>query len=232
MINNREIANEYYQKVNQLVDEYITDWGIKPSSLKNYLNPDGKRFKQFLSRNGMNEISGADKILRDVIEDRCAMELDGVLTFESFNFRQDIDGNIKFNLFKGIENSDLGHEKSISNYFDIDLSSVDIVDPSKHLFQIIDWDSNDLYVIVFDQEDIELIKFNLVEAVMNQTSSEEKELVPGVKMKFSDIIDEKKLKEKLDEEVTENIITSLLSKDLGDEWDFVAKVDNYFIFVS
>jgi len=232
MINNREIANEYYQKVNQLVDEYITDWGIKPSSLKNYLNPDGKRFKQFLSRNGMNEISGADKILRDVIEDRCAMELDGVLTFESFNFRQDIDGNIKFNLFKGIENSELGHEKSISNYFDIDLSAVDIVDPSKHLFKIIDWDSNDLYVIVFDQEDMDLIKLNLMESILAKTIEETKELLPGIKIKFSDIIDEEKLKEKLENDLSEEIITSVLTKEFGDEWDFVAKSGNYYLFVS
>jgi hypothetical protein len=232
MINNREMANEYYKKVNQLVDEYIRDWGIKPSSLKNYLNPIGKRFNQFLARNGMNEITGADKVLRDVIEDRCAMESDGVLTFENFNFRLDSESKVKFDLFKGIENSELGHEKSISNYFDIDLSAIDIVDSTKHLFKIEDWDGNDLYVIVFDEEDIELIKFNLMESVLKQSSSELKELVPGVKMKFSEIIDEKKLKEKLDNQLTEEIITSILSNEFGEEWDFEAKTGRYFLFVS
>ena len=36
-INNREDANKYYQTINDLVDDYIDKWKIKPSNLKRYL---------------------------------------------------------------------------------------------------------------------------------------------------------------------------------------------------
>ena len=36
-INNREDANRYYQIVNELVDDYLDKWKIRPSNLKRYL---------------------------------------------------------------------------------------------------------------------------------------------------------------------------------------------------
>jgi len=230
MITNREEANEYYQRVNQLVDEYINEWGIRPSSLMNYLNPGSKRFKQFLARNGLNEISGTDKILRDVIEDRCALESDGVLTFENYKFI-DENNQIESDIFKGIENSELSHEKSISDYFDIDLSSIDIVDSKKHLFKVIDWNGTDLLVVVFDKEDIDLIKFNIMESIMDKTSKELKEVMPGVNIQLSEIIDSEKLNKKLESGLTEEIITRILSSELGEEWDFESKIGNFYLFV-
>ena len=35
-INNREDANKYYQIMNELVDEYIDKWKIRPAKLKKY----------------------------------------------------------------------------------------------------------------------------------------------------------------------------------------------------
>ena len=37
-INNREDANKYYQIMNELVDEYIDKWKIRPAKLKKYLS--------------------------------------------------------------------------------------------------------------------------------------------------------------------------------------------------
>jgi hypothetical protein len=36
-INSKEDANKYYQVVNNLVDDYIDKWKIKPSNLKKIL---------------------------------------------------------------------------------------------------------------------------------------------------------------------------------------------------
>ena len=84
-INNSEDANKYYQMINGLVDDYIDKWKVRPSKLSAYLKPGGQRFNKFLERNKLKGISGAERILRDVIEDREHMEKDGVVTFESFN---------------------------------------------------------------------------------------------------------------------------------------------------
>ena len=86
MINNREDANKYYQQVNELIDEYIDKWKIKPSSLGRYLKPGSDRFNKLLGRNNLKEVNGIDRVLSDVIEDRVNMERDAVLTFENFKF--------------------------------------------------------------------------------------------------------------------------------------------------
>lgn len=84
-INTREELNYYYELVNKLVDEYISDWNIMPSKLKKYLKPGTKGFQNFLDRNNLSDIKNIKSILIDVIDDRVYMEKDGILKFESFN---------------------------------------------------------------------------------------------------------------------------------------------------
>lgn len=233
-ISSTEDANNYYSKVNQLVDEYINDWGIKPSALKNYLKPGGKRFAQFLSRNGMNEVSGADRILKDVIEDRCAIESDGVLTFENFNFIKTDEYTVNLlsqEIFKGIENSQLSHEKCIADYFDVNLSNIEILDEKKHLFKIEDWGKVDLMVIIYDQEDIDLIKFNITNYITENLKGETKELIDGLTVKISEILDPSKLQELIDLRLSEDILTQILSKQFGEDWDFERKHGDFYIWV-
>jgi len=52
-INNREDANKYYQIINELVDEYIDKWKIRPKNLKKYLRPGSDRFNKFLLRHSL-----------------------------------------------------------------------------------------------------------------------------------------------------------------------------------
>ena len=72
-INNREDANKYYQQINELIDDYMDKWKIRPSNLKRYLQPGSERFNRFLKRNNFKEVNGIDRILSDVIEDRVNM---------------------------------------------------------------------------------------------------------------------------------------------------------------
>ena len=67
-INNREDANKYYQMINELVDDYIDKWKIRPSSLKKYLQPGSERFNRFLERNKLKDVKGSEVILKDIIE--------------------------------------------------------------------------------------------------------------------------------------------------------------------
>lgn len=228
-------ANEYYAKINSLVDEYINDWKIRPSSLKNYLKPDGKRFRQFLARNEMIGVIGADKILRDVIEDRCAIEQDGVLTFESFNFRQTEDYKMQLIsdvIFKGIENSELSHEKCIADYFDVSLSSIEIIDSKKHLFKIEDWSNDDLQVAVYDTEDLDLIKSNLVNFFLENSTQQEVNIIKGLEVKLFDILDSDKTEKIIKEKLTDKIVSSIISSEFGEDWSFSGKHGDFYLWVS
>ena len=123
-INTREDANKYYQMVNTLIDDYIDKWKIRPSNLKRYLQPCSERFNKFLKRNGLKEIKGAERILRDVIEDREAMEKDGVITFENFQLFESEEfklSSLKQCLYKGIEKASNKHEKALADHFDTSL---------------------------------------------------------------------------------------------------------------
>lgn len=228
-------ANEYYAKINSLVDEYINEWGIRPSSLKNYLKPDSKRFRQFLARNEMSSVIGADKILKDVIEDRCAIEKDGVLTFENFNFIQTDDYKmvlLSSEIFKGIENSELSHEKCIADYFDVSLSSIEIIDSKKHLFKIEDWGNDDLNVVVYDSEDLELIKSNLVNFFIESSTEHEVNIIQGLGIKLFDIINKEKTEKLIGEKLTDKIISKIISNEFGEEWSFSGKHGEFYLWVS
>jgi hypothetical protein len=140
-IKSREDANKYYQLVNELIDEYMDRGKIRPSNLKRYLQPGGERFKKFLTRNKLNEITGIERILSDVIEDRANMESDGVLTFESFKFfESDVfkTSSLKQCFYKGLEKADIEMEKALADFFDTNLGSIDVVDSDKHVFFIDD----------------------------------------------------------------------------------------------
>lgn len=176
-IKSREDANKYYQLVNELVDEYMSKGKIRPSNLKRYLEPGSEKFKKFLIRNKLNEITGIDRVLSDVIEDRASMESDGVLTFESFKFFESDEfkiSSMKQCLYKGIEKADLNMEKVLADVFDTNLGSIDVVDSDKHSFYIED---EMLDVVCFSLEDMKIIEDNVVEYLYSELKKKEVDLI-------------------------------------------------------
>ena len=176
-IKSREDANKYYQLVNELVDEYMSKGKIRPSNLKRYLEPGSEKFKKFLIRNKLNEITGIDRVLSDVIEDRASMESDGVLTFESFKFFESDEfkiSSMKQCLYKGIEKADLNMEKVLADVFDTNLGSIDVVDSDKHSFYIED---EMLDVVCFSLEDMKIIEDNVVEYLYSELKKKEVGLI-------------------------------------------------------
>ena len=140
-ISNREEANKYYQQINQLVDNYIDNYKIRPSKLRSYFKPNSERFQRFLKKNGLDSIDGANRILNDVIDDRVSLEKDGVVTFETFKYFESDEFKIRSMrecLYKGIEKSTLAQEKVLADFFDTNLGSIDIIDSDKHIFKIDD----------------------------------------------------------------------------------------------
>jgi hypothetical protein len=177
-IESREDANKYYQIVNELVDEYMAKENIRPSSLKGYLSPGSKNFKNFIQRrHEIKEIKGIERVLSDVIEDRASMESDGVLKFESFKFFESDEfkiSSMRQCLYKGIEKADLSMEKALADVFDTNLGSIDVVDSDKHSFYIED---EMLDVVCFSLEDMKIIENNVVEYLYSELKKKEIDLI-------------------------------------------------------
>jgi len=217
-INSRESANKYYQMVNELVDDYIDKWKIRPSNLKRYLTPGSERFQNFLDRNGLRDVKGADKVLKDVIEDREHMEKDGVMTFESFKFFESDEFKIESLsqcLYKGIEKSNINMEKALADYFDSSLGQIDIIDSGKHLFKIEDWNSENINVIIYSLEDIDIICFNMIEHLYLELSKKKVELTNTISINLSDLIKSNMFREQMDQIFNQNFLIETITSCLG-----------------
>lgn len=231
-INNREDLNKYYDIINELVDEYIDKWKIRPSRLKKYLKPGTKRFQNFLNRNNLSEVNGSDRILRDIIEDRTSMEKDGILTFESYKLFESDNFDIKSLeecLYKGVEKADLKMEKILADYFDTNLSGISIDNSEKHLFKVDTW-SSEKKVIIYSKEEIDLIKENIFEHLYKELSNMNVDLVDGISIGLNDLIGEDKFEDKLESIFTKDFTIKMISKLLN--YKFESEKSDHFIWVE
>lgn len=229
---NSEELNNYYNKVGELVDEYVEKWKIRPSQLKNYLKPGSKRFYKFLERNKLSDVKGSEIILKDVIEDRYNMEIDGIYTFESFKYFESNEFKIdklKDILYKGIDKSGIELEKKLSDYFDVNLSSIDIVDSDKHLFKINDWHSDDWNVICYNTEDLEIIRLNAISRMIDELNDTTLKL-SKIDIKLSGLINKEETKKKLEEELTNDKLIDLVSE--LTEFKFREEFKGIFIWIN
>lgn len=235
-INSREDANKYYQVVNKLVDEYIDKWKIKPTNLKRYLKNGSDKFEKFINRNGLKDINGIKQVINDVIEDRVHMESDGVLTFERFKvFESDefkITSIIQC-LYKGIGKTDIKSEKFLADHFDANLSQIDVVDTDKHIFKISNWENDDLLVIVYNKDEMDIIKGNIVEYLTNELLKEKVDLI-GITIPLEDIIEESKVESYIESQLDDDRITDLVNNSLENnftKFDF-EKTDDYYLWTK
>jgi len=231
-INNREDLNKYYDIINELVDDYIDKWKIRPSRLKKYLKPGTKRFQNFLNRNKLSEVNGSDRILRDIIEDRTSMEKDGILTFESYKLFESDNFEIKSLeecLYKGVEKADLKMEKVLADYFDTNLSGISIDNSEKHIFKVDTW-SSEKKVVIYSKEEIDLIKENIFEHLYKELSNRNVDLVDGISIGLNDLIGEDKFENKLESIFTKDFTVKIISKLLN--YKFESEKSDHFIWVE
>lgn len=233
-ISSREDANKYYKIVNTLVDDYIDKWKIKPSNLKKYLKKGSDKMQKFVERNGLKDITGIDRILNDVIEDRVHMEKDGVLTFENFKIFESEDykvATILQSLYKGIDNADIKMEKLLADHFDANLSDIDIIDAGKHIFKVSNWDENDVLVIIYSKEEFDIIKTNIKDCLLSELLKKEVDLM-GLTIKLENIINKEKFEELVDSLDNEKI-TDLITTSLKKDGDFkLTKKDDYYLWIE
>jgi hypothetical protein len=231
-INNKEDANRYYQVINGLVDDYLDKWKVRPSNLKRYLQPGSERFNKFLERNKLKDIKGADVILKDIIEDRDSMEQDGVITFESFKMFESEEFKIhslKQSLYKGIEKATSSQEKVLADHFDTNLGDIDIIDADKHIFKINDWNNNDVEVVIYSKEDLEVIEGNMIDHLYTELSKSKITLTDNISIELKDLVKEEAFENKMFDIFTPEFliktISDLLEGKYQKEKDSVASVN-------
>jgi hypothetical protein len=140
-ITNREELNQYYKRVNELVDEYITGHNIRPSEVYHYFQ---RNLQSFLERTGLSDVDGIKKVVNDVLEHRRHMELDKVMKFESFNRLNES--------VLSIGNATVEHEKVLADYYNTSIGHIDLVDGDIHLYKINDFGKKVLSIIFSDSE--------------------------------------------------------------------------------
>lgn len=164
--------NDFYQKVNELIDSYFESWSIKPSSLKRYLKKGSIGLKKFIDRNDLGDIERIEKIILDVVEDRYGMEKDNVMKFESFSESDweedfeypDYNGGIDsyfFNhpIFEGLTEPDINFEKSICDKYRVSLGHVEKGSVTR-TYEI-NLKNRTMKCVVFSTEDFKLMITNL-----------------------------------------------------------------------
>ena len=209
-ITNKEEANFYFKKVNQLVDDYIKNHKVKPNEIYHYIN---RNYDSFLEEIGLNDVEGIKMVVNNVLEHRLNMQKDQVIKFESFSLvKEDV---------MSITKPNIEHEKILADYFNTSVGHIECVVESLHMYLI-----NDLgvkkYAFIFSKKEIDVIKSNLLKELIKETSrkmisiNEVNDRELGFSMRFwlSDIIDEDKFRvfctSKIDEDSVLKFINSFI----------------------
>lgn len=235
IINNTENANRYYQNINDLVDDYIDKWKIKPSNLKKYLSPNSDRFEKFLIRNKLNDVSGAKQILKDILDDRENMERDGVITFEKFQIFESDEFKILSMtecLYKGIEKATNQMEKVLADHFDTNLSDIDIIDPDKHIFKLNNWENKEWTVVIYSNEEINVILHNINEYLFTELSKKKIELNSNISIELSELINHDNFTTKIKNILNMESCKNIISNCLGDNFKFKTQINDHYIWIS
>lgn len=230
----REELNNYYNKVNSLVDDYVEKWKIRPSQLKRYFKPGSENFNRLIERSGISNYNGAKQILIDVLDDRLAEEQDGVITFESFKLYESSEfkySSVRECLYRGINRADITMEKSLADYFDTNLGDIDIVDAEKHIFSINDWQGDNLQVVVYSSDEVETILDNLVDFIFEELMQKKIEIISNISLNVSSLISDDSAKEEIRGKIDKMKI-DLITDIIGSGFNYETKSGKFHLWVN
>lgn len=200
-MNNSEDVNKYYKLINEYIDDYLSNWKINPKKLKKYLNTN--RINNFLEKKGLNGIKNINRVIDDIVQDRIHFEDEKVMKFENYIFESIENDSIDIGqcLHRGINKSNIDHEKIIADHYDVSLSEIDVLDSNTHKFKI----ENDEFII-YKEDEIEIIKENLKEwAIKNILEREIIVDIGGkeIKLLMSKLVSDKSVEDAISNEIKE-----------------------------
>jgi hypothetical protein len=199
--------DKYYDLINDYIDDYIDKNKIRPSNLGKYFKSNQKllnlanriKNKHTLELDDMG-LENLKKIITSIIDDRVAMEKDGILKFERFKFYESNEFKIldfKQCLYKGVDKVTIEHEKILADHFDVSLSAIDVIDSDKHIFKI-DTLRGDIECVIYTNDELDIIKENMVEHFFNQVFNKSVKIEGvsiDINVNLSEFIDETKFQE-------------------------------------
>ena len=210
---------------------------------KQYLNDDEKETE-------LKYLLLVKKILNKIITDRIALEKD------KKNNKKIMEHNItKFTQYQMINEMKLPIMKldeildevsKVSNktlktvlvtYFKTYLEYIDLTDKSKHIFRINDMSGDILNnnrasfdVIIFDKNDIQQIKMNIIDYSVGEfyTTLPEEVDVFGISMKPSSFINKEELKVVFDGQITDQVTIDIISN--VTKFNYLEQFNDFFIW--
>jgi hypothetical protein len=225
IMNNKEDLNKYYNLVNSFIDDYVDTWKIRPSRLSKYLL-NNKRLQKFLEKNGLTNLKKIDMVIKDVIDDRVAMEKDNVLKWESFMFKENLQHSDINVLLNGLSGSNIEHEKILANFYDTSLGHINILDKNSNKFKI-DTFSGDIECVIYTQSEIDIITENIKESIKKEIESGLFIKVFGdIEIEVKEIIDDSKLESNLDYLIDYEQVIKIIQKEVGGN---IKNKDNFLI---
>jgi hypothetical protein len=177
MIKSSDDANRYYSLIDSHIESYVNNYyskyGVEARKIEEHLLKNKELINDFLKKRGLSEVSGINRIVQDVLEDRIALHKDSVMTFESFSFSEKSNTSSSFKecLFLGISEPTIEHEKLLADLFDCSLSHIECVNSQKRIFRI---DSSELEsVIVYTDSELYVIYENMLDYLVDKFLKQE-----------------------------------------------------------
>jgi hypothetical protein len=158
------------------------------------------------------------------------------MTFESYKLYESEEFKITSLiqcLYKGIGKTDINTEKFLADYFDTNLSHIDIVDSDRHIFKINDWENKDLIAIVYNNDELDIIKENIKEYLTGLLLNKKVDLL-GLEVKLESIIDKTKAEEYIQSELGDKRITDLINNSLEQNYTKFnyKKTDKFHLWIK
>ncbi len=204
-ITNREEANEYFGKVNKLIDGMVSR-NIRPSMINKYVK--NGSFKDTLEANGIDNVNGIDRVLSDVLTDWVGMEEDGILTFENFKTNESEKGklsSLKQCLYDAMEGAGTDDKMALADCYNTDMSAIMLINQDSHptkfkVFKIDGWEG-EKRAMVFTVNELNEFYKNVCDLLFEKLCAQKIELISGIEISLDGIIEKSAFERFIDKEI-------------------------------
>lgn len=196
------------KNIKTLLENYMKKNNISNRDLEYYLKPNTRNFDMFIKR---NKLQGFENMVIESIKEKSStvLRLEDFKIFEDFRFNK-----LSICFYKGIEPPTIEYEKVLSDTYDANLSNIDIVDKHRNLFEISDWGINKFKVVIYHDNDLDIIRKNISEYIFEKMSQMSIEVIDGFEVSLEKVISKTQLDHYINENLTKQNIIEVISDSL------------------